>query len=95
MIDSNSYIQPIKNVYMNNIDQPVQKDSTVPKKEEAQDKIELSNESQEFAPYLNELRNMPEVSIDTVSKYHDLINSHQYNIDAKQISEKILNNTLL
>ncbi len=95
MISNSNHIHSITNVYMNSIDKSVVKNDAAGETSNAGDEILLSSESQEFSSYLNKLRDMPEVRTGIVDNYRDLINNNKYRINTDELSEKILNGSLL
>ncbi|SDF79504.1 flagellar biosynthesis anti-sigma factor FlgM [Sporolituus thermophilus] len=90
MIISNNQIQNILKVYGEQA--KVGKSARQPSAGPAQrkDEVVLSAQAQEFSQILQALRNMPEVREDKVKELADRIAAGNYQVDAKEIAEKMV-----
>lgn len=91
MISNSGHINSVaNNIYINNISKTSVKLEGNVGNSGDNDQIVLSNESQEFASYLNQLSSMSTVRTDKVSFYSKKIDNNDYKIDSGNIAEKIL-----
>jgi negative regulator of flagellin synthesis FlgM len=70
--------------------QEVEKQNNTQKVEESEDKISLSGKAKEISELKTLIDQLPDIRMDKVEEIKKAIDSGNYNIDARKIAEKIL-----